>query len=332
VTDRMTAAVEFIGRHDRLLVTSHVLPDCDAVGSCVALRAALTKLGRRAEVVLPSQVPARYGFLTDPCPVHCWPDVDEVLARDWDGLIVLDSSDWSRVGPLGERFEGRFTDILAIDHHPGHDAFATVVVVDDTAPATVCLIHELIGALGVEFDVLMANALMTGLRGDTGSFSYANTTREAFLMAAHLVECGCQVEAINRHLNERFTLAGVAFMQEALANLRTEADGTVGWLPLPYETFERHGATIQDGIPLLRFVRGIRGVRLAVVLYEDERNRVKISFRSRGDIDVGEFARSFGGGGHRAASGLVFEGSLAEAEARILPRAVALVTATEDVA
>ena len=325
----MNEAKAFIEAHESFLISSHLLPDADSVGSCVALCLVLRRFGKRADVVFPSPMPARLAFLTEKCPVYGFPEVDEVLAKEWDGLIVLDSSDWTRVGPLMDEFTSRFTDILAIDHHTGHQEFALVTVVDSEAPATASLVFQLIKKLGVQVEEAVANALMTGLKGDTGSFSYANTSQDAFLMAAELMGMGCQLAEINKQLNERFSLAGIAFIQEGLGYLRTEQDGMIGWLPLPYELFSKHNATIQDAFPLMRYVRGIRGVRLAVVLYEDEPERVKISFRSRGEIDVGEFARSFGGGGHRAAAGMLMESPLSEAEEQILPKARAAVSEGE---
>ena len=322
---KISDAKAFVEAHESFLITSHLLPDADSVGSCVSLCLILRRLGKRADVVFPSPLPVRLAFLTEECPVYGWPHVDEVLAKDWEALIVLDSSDWTRVGPLMDDFSKRFDNILALDHHTGHQEFATVTVVDSNAPATASLVFELIKALQGVICPSVANALMTGLKGDTGSFSYANTTQSAFLMAAELMEQGCQLAEINKKLNERFSLAGIAFIQEGLSYLRTEQEGMIGWLPLPYELFSKHNATIQDAFPLMRYVRGIRGVRLAVVLYEDEPERVKISFRSRGEIDVGEFARSFGGGGHRAAAGMLMESPLSEAEGRILPKAKAVV-------
>ncbi len=326
----MGPAKDFIDRHESFLISSHLLPDADSVGSCVSLCLVLRRLGKRAEVLFPSPLPPRFSFLTEHCSVNAWPEIDEVLAQDWNALIVLDSSDWSRVGPLMESFEEKFEDILAIDHHTGHEYFASVSIVDSEAPATASLVFELIKTLECPIETPVANALMTGLKGDTGSFSYANTSQSAFLMAAELMECGCQLAEINKQLNERFSLPGISFIQDGLGHLRTEEEGSIGWLPLPFELFKKHGTSIQDAFPLMRYVRGIRGVRLAVVLYEDEPERVKISFRSRGDIDVGAFARSFGGGGHKAAAGMLMECSLKEAEERILSKARLVVNEGEE--
>lgn len=327
---RMRPLAEFLEGRRRVLVTSHVMPDGDSVGSSVALCRCLRSRGVDAAVVLPDHLPLRFDFLAQACPVHARPDVAADFLEGWDGAVVLDCSGLDRLGPLGEELRSRVGALAALDHHAGHVPFAEAAVVDPSAPSTASLVYELIrDELGNAIDAATAEALMAGLMADTGSFCYANATAGAFEMAADLVRRGAVPQALHRRMNERFSMRALDFMRECLGLVRVEGDGTVGWLSLPHEVFTRFDAAVDDASPLMRYVRGLHGVRLAVVLYEDEPSSVKVSFRSRGDIDVGLLARSLGGGGHRAAAGALLECSLEEAEARILPKVLAALTARE---
>ena len=321
---------DFIDAEESILVTAHILPDADAVGSSVAFLHLMRKLEKRSAIVFPSAPPRRLEFLFGSLPVYCYPEVDPSLWQSFTSLVVLDSSDWSRLGPLKEPFGEHFKKVLAIDHHPGHKSFSSVSIVKPWAAAAARIVFELIRLFDVSLSRDMSEALMTALKGDTASFSYPSTNEDTFLMASELMKAGCRLNRINGELCERFTLQGISFIAEALTFIETRCKGKVGFLRLPRPLFRKHSASIDDAFPLLSYVRGVRGVRVAVVLYEDELGEVKTSFRSNDGIDVGSIARSFGGGGHRAAAGALIKASLSEVENLVLTRVEAAIDEEED--
>jgi len=322
----MAPVGRFIEQYDRFIIVSHVMPDGDSVGSSVALRLILEELGKRAEVVLPDAIPPRFDFMTEYCAIHTWPECGRSFLDGFSAVIVLDCSGWQRVGGLGAVLEEMSLPTACLDHHHTHEAFAQVEIVDSSASSTAVLVRELArDELFVRLRRYVADALYVAIMTETGSFSYGNTTSEVFSFAADLVERGVHPQDLQQKVNERFTIESLEFIKEGLACIHTEADGTIAFLSLPHSLFERYGARIEDAFSLGRYVRGLQGVKIAAMLYEDEKMAIKTSFRSRGDVDVSVLARHFDGGGHRAAAGAVLASTLEDAERDIIAAALPMV-------
>lgn len=323
--DRLARALE---ERDRFLITTHVLQDGDAAGSCLAFRRLLQRMGKKAEILLPSPLPRKFDFLARDCSFHVYPDDwDKAAILELETLVALDFSQLERLGPMCEaarsRFEGK---MLCLDHHLSDGSFAEIAHVDSTASSTAELIWRLMKdhlKLPLERDV--AEGLYTALACETGSFRYGNTSPLVHRITADCLDTGLAPELFHSLLNERKTLHELKLHGLALEKLRLERGGRIGWIGLGPEVFEDLAVTETETAGLVTLARSVEGVDIAILLYEDVPGSVKISFRSKSDeMNMNHLATQFGGGGHVRAAGAMVEGRLPEVAERVLKAATDL--------
>lgn len=309
--------VELVRRHQRFLLTTHIRPDGDGLGSMLALADALECQGKEVRQVVASVVSTRYAFL-DPegrvqrfqLPGESWQNVD--------AAIVLDTGTWNQLGDFGTFLRGLPVAKAVIDHHPTQDDLSALRLVDTTAEATGRLVFEAVSALGVSVSEKAAHYLFVALAMDTGWFRHSNTTPATFNLAAELVRAGAQPTVIYEQLYEQSTLARLKLTGLVLERLRTADNGLVVYTEVLRSDYAATGATPQDTEDLINYTRSVAGVEVGLFFMEQPRGGVKVSFRSRSKVDVGRVAEQFGGGGHRLASGAIIEAPIEEARARVL--------------
>jgi phosphoesterase RecJ-like protein len=309
--------VDLVHRHSRFLLTTHVRPDGDGLGSMLALAEALERLGKQAQIVIASIFPARYEFL-DPAKriAQFTPPGDDF--RTADAILVLDTGTWNQLGTFGPFFKAMPVAKAVIDHHPSQDDLGAVRFVDTTAEATGRLVHEVIRALRVPLSATTAEALLTALAMDTGWFRHSNTTAASFALASELVQAGGRPDLLHDQLFEQNSLPRLKLIGLVLGRLQMTAQGQIAYTEIHRGDYEATGALPQDTEDLVNYTRSLTGVEVGLFFMEQPRGGVKVSFRSRARVDVRLLAEQFGGGGHRLASGATLEVSLEEARRRVL--------------
>lgn len=288
----------------RFLLTSHLNPDGDAVGSCLGLARILRHQGKGAVVWLKDEPPAVYGSLPGSGRIHAsaeppagWPD-------KFDGSIVLECPSLDRTGleeVLGVR------PVLNIDHHLGNQCYGEVNWVDSAAPAVGEMIFRLARSFKIDLDPDTATCLYLTLVTDTGGFRFANATPEAFDAAAALVREGASPETVSHWLYESQPESAVRLLGELLQTLTLHHGGRIATVRLEPGMFKRAGASRGDSEGLIDTPRSIAGVEAVALLRRLPEGEIKVSLRSRGDVDVERVARQHGGGGHKNAAGFVAE-------------------------
>jgi phosphoesterase RecJ-like protein len=314
--------VELVRRHQRFVLTTHIRPDGDGLGSMIALAETLQRQGKNVRMGVASVQAPRYGFL-DPegrverfhGPGESWQPVD--------AIVVLDTGTWNQLGEFGPYLAGQKAAKAVIDHHPTQDDLSALRCVDTSAEATGRLVFEAIQALGEPLSERSASALFVAVAMDTGWFRHSNTTPATFELAAELVRAGARPELLYEELYERSTLARLKLIGLVLDRLQTVADGRVAYTEIVRSDYTATGATPADTEDLINYTRSVNGVEVGLFFMEQPRGGVKVSFRSRARVDVGRLAEQFGGGGHRLASGAILETSLAEARTRVLSAVIA---------
>jgi phosphoesterase RecJ-like protein len=313
----LTPFVEFVNRHQRFLLTTHVRPDGDGLGSMLALAAALEALGKEVGTVVASVYPPRYAFLDPARRVRHF----EAPGREYSGaeaVIVLDTGTWGQLGSFGPFLKGQPADRVVIDHHVTQDDLGGLRLVDVTAEATGRLAHQAIAALGVPLTADMAAHLFVAVAMDTGWFRHSNASPATFALASELVAAGARPHLLYDELFERNTLGRLRLTGLVLERLTVALGGRVAYSEVRRGDYEATGATPPDSEDLVNYTRSVQGVEVGLLFLEQPRGGVKVSFRSRGVVDVARLAEQFGGGGHRAASGAILPGTLDEARARVL--------------
>ena len=309
----------------RVALSTHMNADGDGCGSEAALARILGALGVESRIVNPTPWPAMFDFLGGDA-VRDMSAKGAAALRGIDALVVLDISDVKRLGQLADAVRALTVPKLVIDHHLASDEPAgTITLSDTTACATGELVFDLAITLGVEITEPIARALYTALLTDTGGFRFSNTSPRCHAIAGRLLAAGIDPEDMYRRIYASVSLNRLQLLRDALETLRVDEPNGIAWISVPAGALEQYGLQSEDLDGIVEHPRSITGTRLALFFRDLGYGKVKVSFRSTGDVDVNRFARQFGGGGHAKASGALVAGSLEEVRDRVVDAARAFV-------
>lgn len=300
---------------NRFLLTSHVNPDGDAIGSEVGLARLLRSLGKGAVIWNRDATPALYRPLPGTDRIHQGEEPPAGYPEKFDGIVVLECPSPDRTG-LEDHLEA--LPVLNIDHHMGNQHYGAINWVDSAAPAVGEMIYRLAQGLKVEIDAETATALYLTLVTDTGGFRFSNATPAAFEAAASLVRVGASPPQVSQWLYESNPPAMIRLLAEMLQTVELHEDGRLALARLNPAMFERAGARPGDAEGLIDYPRSIAGVEAVALVREREDGSSKVSLRSRGEVDVEGVARQNGGGGHKNAAGFTDAAGGDEVAPRVL--------------
>lgn len=319
--------LEMITRCDRFVVASHVFPDGDAVGSTLAMAQVLEQLGKEVIAYNRDPIPHNFAFL-DAAGMwkHTIPE-----GFDAQATIVLDCAAPSRLGDDAPAHI--WGDAIAVvDHHKTYDAdFADVYVRDVGAAATGELIYRIAVTAGVELGKELSEALYCCLMTDTGSFRYSATSKTTFCIAGELLEAGVEPWQMTARIYESQPRERLHLLAEVLSTLNISSEGRLATLRIERAALDAAGGGVELTDGFINYARSIDGVEVATQFLELEADTYKVSFRSRGRVDVSDLAQRFGGGGHHNAAGFTFKGPLDQLEADLSSELKALIAGMDDV-
>ena len=310
--------IPILRSHRRFVLTSHIRPDCDALGSEIGMAGILEAMGKQVTIVNGHPTPPALAFLDPRQNIRVLGESIHPDEVEGDCLVVLDTSAWAQLGPMAEvlrRFTGRK---LVIDHHVGEDDLGAEFFKDTSAEATGHLVTLCAKEAGVPITKNMANALYAAIATDTGWFRFASTTSSTYRVIADLVDSGASPSTIYGDLFERDTIGRVRLRGRILARAVAECQGQLVHTYVRKEDFTESGALPSDTEDAINLTLAIEGTKVAVIFIEQLKGGFKISFRSRCHVDCNELARQFAGGGHRAAAGAFLEGEFSEVQSRVL--------------
>jgi phosphoesterase RecJ-like protein len=312
--------LETIRTKERFVLTTHLHPDGDGIGSELALFHHLKARGREVRILNPSPLPDVYRFLDpDGAWIKEYADEDAQTVQEADALFLLDLANRDRLGALGRAVPGQGPLRICIDHHPAQDSSCDLAWIDDRAAATGELVFDLLKKGDCEISRPIAEALYVALLTDTGSFRYANVTARTHRVVAELLGTGIDHVAIYRNVYESNSWNQSLLFAKTIGDMQRACDDRVAWMKISRERFEETGAQEKDTEGLAEFPRSIGEVQIAVLFIEQARDRIRVRFRSRNDIAVDGLARELGGGGHRnAAATLLRETTLDQAVDKVL--------------
>ncbi len=283
----------------RIVVSSHINPEGDAIGSALALAMALKAKGKRVEVISHEGVPRRYAFLPDAETVRSAPSFTPDL------LVLVDCAELARAD-LPESLRQTSLPVTVIDHHPktvDRSRKGWVVWIEPTAAATAEMIAALTAKLGVPMTKELATCLYAALISDTGVFHFRNTTPRTLRLAASLLEHGIDPQELAYRIMEARSFAATHLLARMLQKAHFEPETGLCWSVLTAKDFAQTGTTDEDTENFINFLRAVEGTKVAVLFREAAKNYVKVSLRAIDSVDVAAVARQFGGGGHPAAAG-----------------------------
>ena len=308
----LSAICRVLREKDRFLVSCHENPEGDAIGSELALALALRKMGKTATVLNADPVPANLLFL---------PGADTVVFDEdgskYDVAVVVDCGSPERTGRVGHELR-KCPLLVNIDHHRTNGDMGELALVDPDAAATGLLIHRVLSAMGYEICLDVATNIYVAVLTDTGSFHYGSSSPEAFEVAGEMVRRGVDPWAVAEQVYETQSAHRLRLLGRVLDSLEVSADGRVACITTMREDL-REFASGKDALEgFINYPRSIVGVEVAVSFRDEEGGVFRVSFRSKGRVDVSAVAARFGGGGHRNAAGCTVPGTLADVKKRVL--------------
>ena len=306
---------KLIHSHQRFVLTTHVRPDGDGLGSILALADCMRQNGKDVRLTVASSLPPRYDFLDPQHHVKQFVHADEYL--DAEAILVLDTGTWNQLGDFGTFMQTMSVPRAVIDHHMTQDDLGALRLVDTTAEATGRLVFEAINALGGPLSPEAAHSLFVALAMDTGWYRHNNTTPRTFELAAALTRAGARPTEAYECLFEQNSAARLRLTGVVLERMKLTQNNRVAYTEILRGDYEATGAIPQDSEDLINYIRSVAGCEVGLLFMEQPRGGVKVSFRAR-RADVAKVAELFGGGGHRLASGATLPDPLDEARARVL--------------
>ena len=315
-------------KYNSFVLTSHIHPDGDGLGSELALYHYLKCLGKSVHIINESPVPPSYQFM----------DPDNNIFKQYDNshgkmilgidvVIVLDISVMHRLGAVGKAIEQSEAIRLCIDHHLSNSIDADIVLIDENAVATGELVYNVLKQGSCTINVEMAEALYIALLSDTGCFRFSNTNERAFKLGADLLKLGVDHQKLYKELFENNSWKRTRLYAKAIGSLECFADGKIAFMYVSNAMLKDSGASHEDIEGFAEFSKCIKGVQISVLFVEQRKNNIKLSFRSVNNIGVDKLAGQFRGGGHKNASAAILHSTTLEnAKKKILNAAHSIVT------
>jgi len=316
----ISAILEIIESQQDFVLTTHINPDGDGLGSELALYYLLRDLGKNVHIINASPAPSIYRFL-DPGNrlFHVYAEEHDELFAAADVIFVLDISVMHRLGAVAQPVEKSGSTRICIDHHSTNNCSSDFILMDEDAVATGELIYAVLKQGGCRITQQIAEALYVAIMTDTGCFRFSNTNAAAHAISAEMLRLGIDRQKVYNHIYESNSWAKTMLFARALGTLDRAYDGRVAWLTISRDLFKETGAQYQDTEGFVEYAREIKDVQISILFIERKNNIVKASFRSSNHVEVDMLAAEFGGGGHRnAAAAVIRNSSLSDAVERVM--------------
>jgi phosphoesterase RecJ-like protein len=306
--DSIAAILKVLRQGERFLLCSHAQPDGDAVGSMLALNIVLRQMGKHADLVTADRIPAQYHRLPGVETIRVSQQVDG--AYDAAILLECDSLQRTKLRGLEDFYQ------INIDHHLTGQDFAHLNWIDREAVSVGEMVYRLARAAGATLTPELATCFYVTVLTDTGGFCYGQVSAPTFALAQELVEAGADPIAIAQDVYFSAPASKLHLLGAALRRLRHE--GRLAWLWVTNEDMLNSRATEEDSDGIVNFALGVESVEAAVFLRELPEGRIRVSLRSKGEVNVAAIAERLGGGGHENAAGCTLDGPLVRALDEIL--------------
>lgn len=322
---------EMVRDAETVVLTSHVRPDGDSLGSQTAMAEALENSGKKVWMINSDPVPPTLLFL-DPeqkiRPIAELTEEEQKLLNSADLLISLDTSAKAQLGKMFDYFAGGKSKKAVIDHHVQRNDFAADYFVDSDAPATGELVFDALRAGKIELTPSIAFKIFVAMATDTGWFRFASVTPYTMEVAADLFRAGVEPAKAYQIIFERESIGRIRLIGQALAKTESLLDGRLMFTSLLLSDFAQAGAHKSESEDIVNLTLQVADSKMAVILVEQQNGGFKISFRSRCAVDCARLAAQFGGGGHQAAAGAFIPDDLGTTRARLLTAIEAALTAS----
>ncbi|MEE9119713.1 MAG: bifunctional oligoribonuclease/PAP phosphatase NrnA [Syntrophobacteria bacterium] len=307
-----TIAREF-KNNERFLVATHVNPDGDAIGSLGALALVLEGMAKQVVAYCQDEVPRFLRFLPYSDRI-----VREISDPDrFEVAVVLDCGELDRIGSAAEALQ-HVRKIIHIDHHSSSDDFGQLNLIRPECSSTAEILYEIFQAIPVSLTPEAAENIYTAILTDTGSFRFASTTARALAIASEMVSHGVVPQKVAGEIYESMSPERIQLLALSLDTLTLRSNGRLAAMRVSRRMLEETGTSLIDTDGFVNYPRAISTAEIAVFFREMDSDQVNVSLRARGGLNVAEFARIHGGGGHHNAAAFRLKGSWSEVVEKVL--------------
>jgi phosphoesterase RecJ-like protein len=296
---------ELLSRPASVVLTTHINPDGDGLGSQLALAEALRAHGFTVSIINHDGVPGPYRFLDAGGSLfeRYESERHDAMLADARWVVFVDTNQLSRLGRMEPVVAASSAEKVIIDHHPDPGAFAAIALIDTEASSTGEIVFGLLDEAGqMPLSRSAANALYTAIMTDTGSFRFPKTDADLHRIVARLIEMGADPVGTYQHVYEEGPAHRLQLLGEVLAGLRLAHEGRLCAFTVTREMFTRTGTSEIDTDAFVPMTLTIGGVQIGL-MFTELSDGIKINFRSRGSVAVNKLAQEFGGNGHQNAAG-----------------------------
>jgi phosphoesterase RecJ-like protein len=314
-------AIDFLTRTRRFIITSHETPDADAIGSECAISRALRAMGKEAIILNADPIPRKLAFLDPDNLIQVIEREDQLPADIGEySLLMLDTNDAQNIGQIASLVLPRVREHFIIDHHEQEEDLLAGNFIQKSASSTAEILYQLLREMNVTIDLVMAQALFTGIVYDTGSFIYPKTTALTFEIARDLVAKGVRPNIVYSKLYESNSISALILQTRVLATLELFFANHVSLLTMTRDMVVNSGANYEEADQLINIPLRSEDIRVSVFFKQNPAGLLRCSLRSKANINVAEIAQSFGGGGHRTAAGFKCRDTLEKTKQIVLEK------------
>jgi len=296
--------LKLIKNSENFVITSHVNPDGDSIGSEIALYLYLKKSGKNVKIINYSETPDNYKFLDKNKIIEKYnEEVHKNILLNTDVIFILDTNEYSRLRTMSDFIEKSQAKKVCIDHHLGNEKNGfDYSLIDTESPATGEILFHLLKESNGSIDSQIAEALYTAIMTDTGSFRFPRTDSETHNITAQLINSGADPVKIYSEVYDKATEGRLKLLSRFLSNVELAYENKLIYGTILIKDFEETSTNVFDTEGFSHYLMSIDTVQISLIFTETQRG-IKISFRSKNDIFVNELAKEFGGGGHKNAAG-----------------------------
>jgi phosphoesterase RecJ-like protein len=317
---------------ENIVISTHILPDADGIGSEIALCLAMRALGKNAICVNEEPLLERYKYL-DPRDVVI--SLQDYLAfypdADVDLFIVTDTNSLDRIGEGVKAIAEKVPNLLFIDHHPCPKEVMIKNCIDTNKAATGELAGDLIKSLDIELTREMALPLYTAVLIDTSSFRYPTVTGDTHRLIGSLMDTGVRPPHAYNMIYGTKKITFMKLLGKVLASAHTTKDEKIAWMMLSEDMLEKFHVDTEDTHAFINHLLVLDNIKVAV-MFKQMGNQIKVSLRSVGIVDVGLMAKALGGGGHDHSAAAVIVGNLESVVKTTIEKLQVLLEAAEKIA
>ncbi len=306
-----------IHKYDRFLITTHQHPDGDGVGAATALIELLLAQGKKAQLVCDSPIPDRFAFLDFHALHRCFQN-DNGSSFHPQVLIILDTHRLDRIGRLAELVDSPDIVTICIDHHVCHNPITPWTFIDLEACSVGAMVYTLYKESGFELNLQAAKGIYTSVICDTGRFSYSSTSRKAHKLADECIRLGVDPNEMHALLFQQVSMSQLKVFSQAIKRMEFFFHRRLVFQEIHHEDLQFEDVSLEDLEYFHEFNKSLKEVECSIIFCENRDGSIRISARSKMNLDVEKPMRSLGGGGHCRAAGATSYASIKEAKAKVL--------------